>query len=765
VAQREDWKGPGIAATSAAAAMIAQQVAAKSTRDTLFLSHFDVSRWPTMLAWASIVSIVIAFAGARAMTRLGPGRVMPAACTVSAALMLGIAWLSASDASLAAVLLFLHVAAIGPVLISGFWSVFNERFDPRTARQAIGRIGGFGTLGGLAGGLLANEVAKGAGVVAMLPVLAGMHFVCAIALRSLARDAQAPALAGEQVPLLAGVSYLVKRPYLRSLGLLMLLATASAVMLDYVFRRYATAAYSGDSLMRVFSGFHTAVALLAFLVQISLTRLTLDRVRVGETVATLPVAVAASSLMVLAIPGLVSSAIARGLEMVLSNSLFRFGYELLYTPVAPHEKRSTKAIIDVAVGRVGDAIGGGITLLVLALVARHQNGVLLTASTLLAVLALLVARQLSRGYVRTLASNLRSDAPALESQGPLEMSQTLDVTMLPISIQRLAEEHRSAVASDDSRRGPGTSLEDSYAGDRTDRGAGAAAHRDVDTIAGVEPPAGDVDPDARERDLRSGEPDRVFRALGAPEPLPSELAVHAISLLADDALAPAVTRALRKAAPRVVDQLVDALHDPERPVEVRRRIPRILIASPTPVAVEALLHGLEDVRFKVRLQCGWALARLREGSPDVPIDRERVLAAVLREVDIERHVWGGRREMERLEDASDSPFVDDYVRERATASLQHVFTLLSIALSEQMLLRLAFNGLHSGDSHRRGTALEYLDCVLPPEIKEALWPFLEERGRPPRGTRTRDEIIADLVSTNESMRISIAELRKMQGGG
>ena len=49
------------------------------------------------------------------------------------------------------------------------------------------------------------------------------------------------------------------------------------------------------------------------------------------------------------------------------------------------------------------------------------------------------------------------------------------------------------------------------------------------------------------------------------------------------------------------------------------------------------------------------------------------------------------------------------MRERASASLQHIFTLLSAALPEQALLRLAFNGLHTDDSQRRGTALEYLD--------------------------------------------------------
>jgi HEAT repeat protein len=234
----------------------------------------------------------------------------------------------------------------------------------------------------------------------------------------------------------------------------------------------------------------------------------------------------------------------------------------------------------------------------------------------------------------------------------------------------------------------------------------------------------------------------------------------AIPLLADHGIARDVTRALREAGPQAIGPLVQALLDPERPVDVRRRIPRILGVFADERAVQGLLAGLEDVRFRVRLQCGAALARLRDVAPDLTIERERLLAAVLREVEIEKHVWGGRRELERLEKRADSPLVEDYVRERASASLQHIFTLLSAALPEQALLRLAFNGLHSGSSQSRGTALEYLDSVLPSAIKEAVWPYLEERGRRPRPTRTREEIIAELTSMNESMRFGIAELRK-----
>ena len=59
----------------------------------------------------------------------------------------------------AACFIYLHVVAFGSIVLSGFWSVMNESFDPRTAKASFGRISGFGTLGGLLGGLMAERVA------------------------------------------------------------------------------------------------------------------------------------------------------------------------------------------------------------------------------------------------------------------------------------------------------------------------------------------------------------------------------------------------------------------------------------------------------------------------------------------------------------------------------------------------------------------------------------------------------------------------------
>jgi hypothetical protein len=74
-------------------------------------------------------------------------------------------------------------------------------------------------------------------------------------------------------------------------------------------------------------------------------------------------------------------------------------------------------------------------------------------------------------------------------------------------------------------------------------------------------------------------------------------------------------------------------------------------------------------------------------------------------------------------------------------------------------LRIAFRGLHTDDEGLRGTALEYLESVLPEDIRDRLWPFLEVRRQPGIVQRPREETLANLLRSNGSIRANLEELK------
>jgi ATP/ADP translocase len=738
-AQRET-KAAASAAMLTAAAMIAHQVGGKATRDALYLSHFNVTSLPYIFIASALFSLGMVVLFSRLLTRFGPARVLPAAFGTSALLLFGEGALLAHYPRVTAVAFYLHMAGLGGVLISGFWSVVNERFDPRAAKRLIGRIAGGATFGGLLGGLLAERVAESLSIGAMLPILGVLHIFCAWRIVGVDLNVTAETAATEETggtrqaaPGL-GLSVwdtLRRAPYLRNLAVLVLLAGISNLSLDYVFKAHAVAAYgNGEALLRFFAIFYTLVALGTFFVQTALSRWFLERLGLSRTVGALPLSVAVGGTAAALISGLPSAALARGAGSITSDSLFRSGYEILYTPIPPAEKRSTKAFIDVGCDRIADLLGGGIIRGILQAGPALSLPLVLGVAIILSVIALWFTQRLNQGYVVSLERGL------LDRAVELDLSNVQDSTTRS-TILRTAELQRPSSPA------------------ATAAPASNAAVKSA-------PPAGsrNADPTVRRlAALRSGDLSKVREVLREPEPLDAALVPSVIALLAWDDIVADVIHVLREASPRIPGQLIDTLLDADQPFAIHRRIPRILMSCPSQRVANGLLEALAHKRFEVRYQCGCALEAITQKEPAITANPDIVFEAVRREAMAGKKVWQSHQLLDQSDDAEISPFVDDVLRDRTNRTMEHVFRLLSLVLPKDPL-RIAFRGLHAGDSKLRGIALEYLESVLPPAVREPLWPFVEDTRTQQRESRSNEEILATLVRSHESIELDLAALRQ-----
>jgi len=742
VSEEHGSRGAVWAAMAACLFMMAHHVAGKAVRDALFLSSFDVTMLPRMVIAASGVSIVSMMVSSRAMTRLTPGRVVPAAFAASAALLLAVWSQIERFPRLSAVLVYLMVVSLGSLLTSGFWSIVNERFDPRTAKRLVGRIAGAGTVGGILGTVLAERVGAMFTMPLMLPVLAGFHLACAALLRGLHGERGAAERVKElEPPPVSGWNILQRAPYLRTLAVLVLLGTVSAAMIDYVFKAKAVEFYgAGDNLLRFFAVFYGLVGVLSFVVQTGFSARSLTKLGMAKTVGTLPFAVSAGGLGALVLPGVVTATLARALEAIFRGSLFRAGYELFYTPMPKREKRAAKPIVDVGFDRLGDAVGSGFVTVLLGLGPVFANPSILTAAILVGLGGIWMASRLQSAYIDALEHGLRERGEALdilEPPDPIGLSGVYDSFVMPASA--ILDPLRKNVPLPDA----GISVEE------------------MPVFSGPISAPLQNDPVLQEiAELRSGEAERVLRMLKHIEPVPAYLAPHLVQLLAWDEVYGEVIRVLRGCAEQHTGQLVDALLDKNVDFTIRRRLPRVLSVCATSRTAEGLIGGLSDRRFEVRFQCGRALAVVKGKMPKLRIPEKRIFEAIRREVTVSRAVWESHRLLDRAEDAEGSPFIDEFLRTRTSRSLQHVFTLLSLVLPADPL-RIAFHGLHTEDRHLRGTALEYLESVLEPDIRSRLWPLLEKaEGAPAAGTRSRDELLAELMKSHQSIQVSLEEMRR-----
>ena len=732
-----------------AGAVGAQFVAGKAARDALFLANVGVTALPAMVVATAAFSILLIALSSRGLRRLAPGTFVPALFAISAALLLADWALAPFAPKLAAEALYLQISGLGPMLGSGFWLIVTEHFDPYTARRAFGRIGAAGTVSGLVGAVIADRIASSYGVTAMFPVLAVLNIVCAWQTRALARATaaslrpQAPEKvdddamqAGSMLDATAhlaaaspqtGFRALAQTPYLRTLAGFVLLSTLGATLIDYVFKAQAVEAVGrGEELLRFFAIYYAATALLSLIVQVFAGPRSLAKLGLGLTTSTPPLAMCVGGLGALIFPGIWTVVAVRGSESVFRGSLFRTGYEIFYTPVPADEKRAAKSIIDVGFDRLGDALGGALISLLILLPPANQYSTMMALAVVSGALALIVARQLNRGYIHTLERSLMNRAVELE------LSNIEDITT------------RTAIFK--TRQFPITTTISAVHDVATDTSAGVNDAEIQSIVA-----------------LRSRNRDQVLRVLRREDGLTAPFIPHVIPLLAWDAVAEESVRALRKVAEERVGALTDALLDPNQPFAVRRRLARVFSICVSQRAADALLMALDDGRFEVRYQCGRSLAAIASKNQLVRINRERVFDVVRAEVTVSRGVWQGYRLLDAMPDEKES-FVDEFLKDRASQSLAHVFVLLSLVLPATPL-QIAYRGLHTTDPVLRGTALEYLEGVLPPDIRDRLWPFLGTSAPVNVGARGREEILADLLRSNESIVLNLKELRRRGGTG
>jgi len=205
-------------------------------------------------------------------------------------------------------------------------------------------------------------------------------------------------------------------------------------------------------------------------------------------------------------------------------------------------------------------------------------------------------------------------------------------------------------------------------------------------------------------DLRSNDSSRIRRALASRE-LSNELMPHALALLRNEEFVQDVLQAMRPAATRSAGMLVDTLLDPLQAARVRRRIPIVLGYSDSEIAVTGLLAAVRDRDQDVRYRAAQALGRIRRRSDRTRIDANRLQEALLAELDaLGKTRTGSAQAAER--------------------DLELVFLLLGIGDNPDTV-DLCWRALHGDDRVLKGTAIEYLENLVPGDVWRLLMPHLD----------------------------------------
>jgi len=699
-------------AASAALLMIGHLQGGKTIRDALFLSNFAVTELPKVMIATAVFSALAVVAFSRILSRSGPARLTPPLYIFSGLISVG-EWLGlAFWPHIVTIILYLHVTVVDSLLISGFYSIINERYDPYNAKRVISRMVIFATLGGILGAGAANFIAKMVDVRAVVAMLALLHVLSGLALYQVTRGQTGSK--GQPAPPRGILKIAAQNTLIQRMALLMLTLAAVVALLDYLFKATLQVSLSKEELVTFFAYFYICIDIGSLLLQTLFGSKALRWFGLGGTIILLPLGIIFGGLITFVFRSLMTITLLRGAANLLTNTFFGPGYELFFTPISPADKRASKIIIDVGANRFGNMLGG-LMIMGLLLLPGHTGSYILLLAMILAGAMTILIFLLNRGYISQLASNLRNgtlDAANIvikdkTTEGTVALTQTrLDRDKLLQQISLLRS--RDIVSADRTDDRPGAiSTPKSMASD-TD------ADREIEVI----------------RDLRSQDENRIRRVLVNKAITPTMLP-HILPLFRSQTVLQEALNALKPLVFVATGQMVDALLDQHQHPLIRRRIPLLLGQADNERALQGLTLGLEDRELDVRFRCAEALTRIKTNHSHLAIDTEAIWRVIYREI-AEFSITG-------------------FKLTRGVEPLRYLFHLLGIILGPGVM-DICYHALQAEDPALRGTALEYLENQLPPNVREPLWPLIAAGRTETKSDRSTKEIMYDLLQAGRSIK-------------
>jgi AAA family ATP:ADP antiporter len=236
-------------------------------------------------------------------------------------------------------------------------------------------------------------------------------------------------------------------------------------------------------------------------------------------------------------------------------------------------------------------------------------------------------------------------------------------------------------------------------------------------------------------------------------------AIHSAARIASDRLIDPLMRAL--ARPEVADDAAEALarygngmvrdagermSDESVSPEVRRELPQVLVRIGSPEAEEVLVESLLQKDVTLRHNVIVALNKLQAIHPRLRIDPglvEVVLAAEIAGHYRSYQVLGPLRAQLKEEDA-----ILQALRHAMEQELERIFRLMKL-LFPTIALHDAYVGVRSRNPLVRANALEFLENVLKPELRQVLVPLLDSQVSEDERIAMADRLVGAPLESSE----------------
>lgn len=429
----------------------------KAVRDASYLDGPGIENLPYAYATAIIVGLFVSL-HTRLQVRVSRQRLITlsfAFFILTAGLFYGILskgwnWL--------AIIYYMWANVFVVVVMTQFWMVVNDIFNPREAKRLIGFFGSGGILGGIAAGVVTALIAKKGEEHELFILVIALLVACIFVVRAIftwQKKVTGIASPGVQNPppkareiesagFRVSFDTVRKDAYLKLLAAVIILTVIVSTFIDWQYKSVVDQnQWAKANLTSFFGMFQAGLLVVSFLIQILMTSKLVKRFGLLLPLMVYPAILVLASLGIAASATLLLGILIKGSDKSFSYSVNQSARELLYIPVAPGKKYKAKAFIDMFLNRFSKTTGAAILLGVFVLVpdsfrARIQAVSLVSVCFLIAWIIL--NRKVSKEYIGTVKEKLEKEW----ERGDRIVDRAMDVETAKLVFDALGSKARSS---------------------------------------------------------------------------------------------------------------------------------------------------------------------------------------------------------------------------------------------------------------------------------------------------------------------------------
>ncbi|NIM58665.1 MAG: MFS transporter [Candidatus Aminicenantes bacterium] len=692
------------------------------------------------------------------------------------------------------------------VLITQFWILVNDIFNPREVKRLIGFFGSGGLFGGILGGLLTGLLGRDMPDIVLI-IASGLLVLSIFVVNHIfiwQRKKSPPddkvdhkhrERGAEQVKVgfIDCFNTVRKNYYLKLLAGVVTLTFIVSTFIDWQSKTVIDIKIERmDEKLEFFGFFHAALLVIPFFISIFMSSNILKRYGIRVTLLLFPLVLLLCIFGIGYRPEIFVFALAiKAGDKSLSFSINQYVRELLYIPISPELKYKAKVFIDMFLNRFAKGVGALILLFLVYIFLPPENWQWdwrdkVQLVSIIAVIFigawLLLNLKVSKEYTNIVKQKL----DVKWDRGDRLVAEKMDVDYTKLVFDTIESRERSSVLYamhlydliKQDKLTPEVRKLISYKADerRVASLGGLFESGETTLIPETDDMLGEevLEKEVQEimsldvyQEVMKGYIDKVLvdktnetktskmevaKAIGLMEsdsplaqkleelledesPEVSKYAIESAARLKRRELVPGLiykldnpltredaSAALEKYGERIVGTLSDYLGDYDEDVGLRKEVASVLARIPIQDSADLLAWELAEENEDMDNELIDALDRIRSGQPDIQVQAEIIKTKIFKEIkryyQILINSYETKSEVKR-------PEMSGKLSEDLAASMMNIFKLLGLIYPHEDIFR-AYQNIRTATKDSIDYAVELLDNILPKDIRDVIFPLIED---------------------------------------